>query len=381
MPSSQLPTTLNGYGGEDWSEYTQLNVLVDDFTEPRALRPRELDPEVNLLPQLSNWQLFRYPRDSLYQDGQPRIWRGLKIDNSNGFNISPKRFIDGDPNTAEVKQNWGPGGSPVWHPRHKTHDEFYTIDVGARIPFDRFVYYPPDGFNTVTDEPYRPNFTVNKFELTATNDLVQMETEEPTRGPIPGGTPLYNDYCNEIFFNTTSGLCHYVPLDVMLHSTGQNFAGVVDLRFPLQYLRVFRFRSMPDENWQGIPGYGIIYRMAYAEFEIYGRGFVPEATWESRVIDMGREVNFGRITFGITALRREVEDGVVTVTSDNYNSRLTTIRIPVSGVIGIVDLIPCNIWRLDGYRRSGEETDEADPDREDVGCGCRQGGHGRADGA
>ena len=69
------------------------------------------------------------------------------------------------------------------------------------------------------------------------------------------------------------------------------------------------------------------------------------------------------------------------LTSDNYNSRLTTIRIPVSGVIGIVDLIPCNIWRLDGYRRSGEETDEADPDREDVGCGCRQGGHGRADGA
>ena len=71
----------------------------------------------------------------------------------------------------------------------------------------------------------------------------------------------------------------------------------------------------------------------------------------------------------------------VHLTSDNYNSRLTTIRIPVSGVIGIVDLIPCNIWRLDGYRRSGEETDEADPDREDVGCGCRQGGHGRADGA
>ena len=71
----------------------------------------------------------------------------------------------------------------------------------------------------------------------------------------------------------------------------------------------------------------------------------------------------------------------VELTSDNYNSRLTTIRIPVSGVIGIVDLIPCNIWRLDGYRRSGEETDEADPDREDVGCGCRQGGHGRADGA
>ena len=218
---------LGGEGGQVWSEFTQLNVLADDFTEPSALRPRELDPEVNLLPLLSSWQYFRYPRDPLYQDGQPRIWRGLKIDNSNRYAVEPSKFVDGDPNTAMVKQNWG-----------KMHDEFYTIDVGAPIPFERFVYYPPEGFNTVTDEPFRPNYTVDRFELTATNDLERMEAEEPTRGPVPGGTPLYNDYCNEIFFNSSSGLCHYVPLDVMLHSTGQNFAGVVDLGGDFNFVRV-----------------------------------------------------------------------------------------------------------------------------------------------
>jgi hypothetical protein len=54
------------------------------------------------------------------------------------------------------------------------------------------------------------------------------------------------------------------------------------------------------------------------------------------------------------------------MTSDIHFSRLTTIRIPVfvASVVHLGDptLTPCNVWRLDGHRRTGEETDGIDPD-------------------
>ena len=67
------------------------------------------------------------------------------------------------------------------------------------------------------------------------------------------------------------------------------------------------------------------------------------------------------------------------VSSDNYFSRLTTIRIPGFPRPQYPTLTPCKHWRLDGYRRASEETDEADSNREDVGRGRCQGRHGLED--
>ena len=46
--------------------------------------------------------------------------------------------------------------------------------------------------------------------------------------------------------------------------------------FPTQYLRFFRLIAIPD----GFTLYGdpIVTRSAFAEMEIYGRGFAPQAT-------------------------------------------------------------------------------------------------------
>ena len=68
---------FGGDGGSAWGDFARLNVLADDFSDPRRLQPRELDPEVNLLPQLSPWHGLKQPIEFSYMEGQPRIWRGV----------------------------------------------------------------------------------------------------------------------------------------------------------------------------------------------------------------------------------------------------------------------------------------------------------------
>ena len=284
---------LGGENGRPWSEITNLNVLVD-LSDPAKLQSRELDPAENLLPQLHPWHDARDPEDIQYQNGEPRIWRGGENDRSKLLKMLPLLFIDGDFETASVKQDFGPGGN-------KMHDEYYTIDVGAPIPAERFAVFPPDGIDHVTGEPYT-NFTPRQFELSGGNDAEAIALEEASGAPVPGGSNLYTTWCEDAVSVRLE--CDYKPLEVLLHTTSQNFEDLIDVAFPVQYLRFFRIRPFHDEYWRGNIAYGVDYRLAYAEFAVYGRGFVPEARWQSQVVDLGGEFNFGRVLFGTSSWRR-----------------------------------------------------------------------------
>ena len=290
---------FGGGNGRPWGEITDLNVLVD-LSDPGVLQPRELDPGENLLPQLHPWHDARNPEDIHYQNGEPRIWRGGEHDRSKLLKMLPLLFIDGDFETASVKQDFGPGGN-------KMHDEYYTIDVGAPVPAERFAVFPPQGIDHVTGEPYG-NFTPRQFELSAGNDAEAISLEEATGAPVPGGSNLYTTWCEDAVSVRLE--CDYKPLEVLLHTTTQNFEDLIDVAFPVQYLRFFRIRPFHDEYWRGHTAYGVDYRLAYAEFAVYGRGFVPEARWQSQVVDLGAEYNFGRLHFGTSSLRKG-EDGVL----------------------------------------------------------------------
>ena len=286
---------FGGSIGQPWSERSDLNVLVDISTDSTALQPRQLDPTQNLLPLLEPWHDARSPEDIQYQDGEPRIWRGGELDRSKLLKQLPLLFIDGDFETASVKQDFGPGGN-------KMHDEYYTIDIGASIPAERFVVFTPEGIDHVTGEPYS-NFTPRQFELSAGNDAEAIVLEEATTAPIPGGSGLYTTWCEDA---ASVGLeCDYRALDVLLHTTSQYFEDLIDITFPVQYLRFFRIRPFHDEYWGGRIGYGVVHRLAYAEFAVYGRGYVPEVRWQSAVVDLGAEFNFGRVLFGTSSWRNE----------------------------------------------------------------------------
>ena len=268
---------FGGDGGQVWADYGDSIgiVLADDFTNPTALQPRKLDPEVNIVPQIGPWHGYKFPQGYQYRDGQPRIWRGLN--NTWRWLFFPLTFVDGDPETANV-----------FNPLIRTTQEYYTLDLGGRVPAERFRFYPPDGIDHITDVPYRPNFVPVGFELSATNDAAWIVDE----GIAETG---------------------YNPLDVMLFSTRQYYepSGIIDIEFPLQYQRFFRIRAFPESidlcRDSGIaPGWQrpCIRRLAWAEMEIYGRGFVPVVTWESQVVDLEGEFSFGRVHFWASKWRR-----------------------------------------------------------------------------
>ena len=283
---------FGGNGGSPWGDFTRLNVLVDDFSDARMLQPRALDPEVNLLPQLSPWHGVKQPIEFTYMEGQPRIWRGVNYRKARLF--FPLDFIDGDLDTYTVNRD-----SPwIWW-------EYYTIDVGARIPAERFRFYPPDGIDHITDQPYRPGYTPKHFELTASNNAAAIAREGEDFG-----TPERPTGLSEIH-DVAPSLDDYRPLETLLFATEQNFSpdGIVNITFPLGNYRFFRLRSFPTEEncFEGWTR-SCFETIGFAEMEIYGRGFVPEATWLSTVVDLGKSVNFGRVVFSGIRLRRENGD-------------------------------------------------------------------------
>lgn len=270
---------LGGVDGLDWEEQTLVNLMADNATEPGALQPLELKPDVNVVTQLRHWTRYRQPIDIDYMEGMPRVWRAIGDVSRPGHVSNPMEFIDGDLETfyegRDFQANGGLGG--IW-------GEFYTLDMGMQIPADRFRLMPPEGSDPFLQEPYRPNYKFEAYELTATNDRVAVETQNPPqfRSGVAG----------------TQETEYYLPLGERLASVEQNFEAIIDIDFPLQYLRFFRMRLIPDAP----PKFT---RYALAELEVFGRGFVPRARWLSTVIDMGGLVNIGKVNFGLTTWRRE----------------------------------------------------------------------------
>ena len=263
---------LGGPEGLDWEEQTLLNLMVDPTTVPGAIQPLELRPEVNVVTQLHHWTRYREPIDIHYRGGMPRVWRAIGNISRPGHIANPVDFIDGDLNTFFAQRDYLVSGAEGGY-----LGEFYTLDMGLQIPAERFVLVPPEGKDPFFQEPYRPNYAFKQYELTASNDQVLVETQLPN----PVG--------------------YYQPLDILLASVDQNFDAVIEVQFPLQYLRFFRIQLPPD-----VYAPSVIYsRYALAELEVYGRGFVPRAQWQSQVIDLQQIVNVGQVRFGASRWRRQ----------------------------------------------------------------------------
>jgi len=274
---------LGGEGGQSWAERTGLNVMVDDAAVPGAIQPLELKPGQNVVSQLRNWTRYRRPIDLSYRPGMPRIWRGIG-DVPNALHKEEElEFVDGDLGTYYAGKKTGEGGTAgAW-------GMFYSLDLGAQMPVERFVVVPPEGVDPLSQEPFRPNYAFKEYQLTASNDLVLVESQVQTARGVKGVECGCPDY--------------YQPLDIPLASVGQNFDSVIDIRFPLQYLRFLRIRFIPDEQGESVR----FTRFALAELEVYGRGFVPRAQWESQVVDLGQPVNLGQVLFGVSKWQREGE--------------------------------------------------------------------------
>ncbi len=286
---------LGGEGGVPWTEVGGFGLMTDDSTSAGALQPFELKPDENLLPRLGPWQRFRFTSDPVYRLGHPRLWVGhgnflLRSRDVNLGNygilyqVNLLNIIDGDPITYVERRDEvadprsrAPSGSTI----------YYTIDMGAQVPVERFVFYPPEGVSPDNDQPYRPNYVLKSFSLTSNKFESGILVEEMER-----------------FFSWRGeGFC--CPLENLLAHRTANRDSVTELRFPLQALRFLRLLEMPDGIT--LEGQPIVVQSAHAEFEVYGRGFAPAVTWESQIVDLGREVNFGQVVFEVSKWRKDAE--------------------------------------------------------------------------
>ena len=71
---------FGGKRGAAWVDSDGLNILADFESAPGALQPLELRPDVNIAPIIFSRHPYTYyvePRDPLWQDGIPRIFRGF----------------------------------------------------------------------------------------------------------------------------------------------------------------------------------------------------------------------------------------------------------------------------------------------------------------
>ncbi len=265
---------LGGESGVSWSEVADFSLMVDDSTVVGALQPFEIQPDENLLPRLGPWQRWRFPADPQFRPGHPRLWTDINHDESRlQFATETFLFVDGDQSS--------------YVERRDRETIFYTIDLGTQVPVDRFVFTTPEGVSPESDESFRPNYILKSYSLTASQTETGIMEEELQRGFVWRG----------------EGPC--CALGVPLGFEERNADSVTEVNFPLQPLRFFRLIAIPD----GFTLFGdpIVTRSAFAEMEVYGRGFAPVATWESQVIDLGREVNFGQMHFAVSKWRKDAE--------------------------------------------------------------------------
>jgi hypothetical protein len=167
--------------------------------------------------------------------------RGGSINSPNNVTIrgTLPNLIDNDGDTA-LDQRSSSGNQSA-----QVLGLIIDLDLGARFGLNRFKFFPRNG---------DPKFPSEKF-------------------------PFQNEFLRgfEIFINdgTAESQFEGVPILQTVAVETQNDQPVVDLRIPPQYVRFVRLKVLTAAGFD------------IAEFQIFGTGFVPEASYVSNMFDFG----------------------------------------------------------------------------------------------
>ena len=284
--------TFGGAAGLSWGDGAVLNALMGETASPGALQPLELRPDVNFVPELFD----RYPferrvntANPLWLDGMPRLWRGFGVigNRASSLPASPL-YVDGDRTTLVSVTNYL---------NNYSTSEFYTFDLGGRLPLERFVLTLP------------PAHLVDNFGE-------PWENYVPVHGELSGsefGEQLHDEFTDAskstTEFSTFRSGVTYPPLDQVLGAVQENLEAPIDIAFATQRLRYVRWRTFPDAAGQRVANA----KLAYAEFELFGNGFAAESRLQTAAVDLGEAVLIGGVELGVSGWRRDgagwTEDG------------------------------------------------------------------------
>ena len=254
-------------GARAWSASDSSEVFIDFATFPGSMAPVYFTGEDNILSKLDLWSPFKFPTDLSYEDGLiPRVWRA-----ANGFYW----FTAGTLTTE-----WVDGDSSSYSPpvARGINSEWYTFDVGVPVPADVVGFYtPPHGFRA--DGSLLRDDIFKAFEVSIAEEF----------------DPVLNLENNDNDYHRLETLVSDVPL---------NFAANVQLGFPKQYVRFIRLRRKPSiDDKTFASGQANVQQGTIGEFELKGAGVPKRVFYVSKIIDLGRTVNFGRLFWDATPMR------------------------------------------------------------------------------
>ena len=200
------------------------------------IAPRQLDPTVNLTPLL--------PQADFLGEILYLTWIGW-----GGFNDDDEFIWDGDPNTAYL----GDGRFASHGPNTKN----LIFDFGGLFFIDRVKFYP------------RPIHQTDRF---VERFIIGASDGDP-----------FKDANRELRAGSRGD---FVAFDVV-HSIRDNTQPIIDVKMPDEPIRKVLFRA--PENIRGI--------WELAELEIYGSGFAPFSSYTSNIIDLGKPVSLGDLSW------------------------------------------------------------------------------------
>lgn len=263
-----------GGSGLSWAANDTIGVFVDVTTTPGALQPEYFSLEDNILSSRSSWSPFKSPTELDYIDGSiPRIWRA-----ANGFYWYT---------AGVITPNWVDGDSLSYSPpvARGANSEWYTIDVGVPVPASIVGFFtPPRGVRA--DGSLLKDDLVPAFEISVAREsdpVLDLEKND-------------NDYHR---------------LETLVADVQQNFASDVRMHFPAQYVRYIRYkRNQSISDTEFARDASNVQTGTIGEFVLRGEGVPQRVFYISKIIDLGRTVNFGRLFWHATPMR--LIDGVAT---------------------------------------------------------------------
>lgn len=229
-----------GGGGFSWGDLVQVRAQIDDESSPGAIQIRGFTPDENIIATL-DWT-YGKPND-LVSEGNAALW-----DNTAAKNALSLLIVDGDGAT---------GTDDLFKTAGVDQDgRTFFLDMGSRVPADSLVFFPRQEGTYANGKPFSDDF-VRKHRISVSDGLT---------------------YVNE------------QPLFTLLRDIPVNPNSVFTMKFPQQFIRFIQLRVGSRNPFE------------IAEFELYGNGFVPRATYRSQVIDLGEVSNYGTIFWAQRAL-------------------------------------------------------------------------------
>ena len=229
-----------GASGFSWGDLVQVRAQIDDESSPGAIQIRGFTPDENIVTTLS-WE-YGKPND-LVSEGNAALW-----DNTAARNPIALTIIDGDGAT---------GTENIFKTAGVDQDgRTFFLDFGSRVPDDSLVFFPRQEGTYANGKPFADDF-VRKHRISVSNGLT---------------------YVNE------------QPLFTLLRDIPVNPNSIFAMKFPQQFIRFVQLRVGSRNPFE------------IAEFELYGNGFVPRATYRTQVIDLGEISNYGVLSWAQRAL-------------------------------------------------------------------------------